>query len=300
MPGDAHLGDGRARGGECADGGADGFVHTRLRQLRDGEAFPDHADPEPGDTGVHFGKVAPRRWVGPLTRVEPVTAGEHFEHQRGVTYGTGDRAEVVEGVLDGKRSCVRHQSVGRLVPDRAAEGAGDPDRAALIAAERHLDVARGDQRCAAAGRPASRFGRVPGIADRTRLGGVAATRKAQVLAYRLAGNRRTSLKHASDDCSVAAGDVSLDRRGPVHHWQPGNLDVVLDRYRPPRQRAAAARPDFGRHVPGAQLVVGFAGPLIGSAGRLGKVRLGTPRCLVNSGETGSGLRSQQDPCWWGV
>src|SRR5262249_19469235 len=60
------------------------------------------------------------------------------------------RPRWAEGVLDRDRPRVGARAVRRLVPDGAAEGAGNADRAALVTAEREVNLAGRDQRGAPA------------------------------------------------------------------------------------------------------------------------------------------------------
>ncbi len=103
------------------------------------------------DAGVQVGAVIAVWRAGPLARVEPVWPGQDAEHQGRVPHGPGDGAKVIEGYLDRERAGVRDQAVRRLVPDHAAERRRDPDRTALVAAERQVCVTGRDQGGAAAG-----------------------------------------------------------------------------------------------------------------------------------------------------
>ena len=58
--------------------------------------------------------------VAGLAGVEPVRPGDHVQHERGVGDRARDRADVVDGRLDGERAGVGHEAPRRLVPDRAA------------------------------------------------------------------------------------------------------------------------------------------------------------------------------------
>ena len=109
------------------------------------EAFSHDADPEP----LHA--LSERLGIGSgsrrvLSGVEPVGAGDHLEEQRIV----GDRGRhgprVIEGQLDRHDAGVRDQTVRRLHAVDAAEGGGNADRAALITADGHVDLAGRDER----------------------------------------------------------------------------------------------------------------------------------------------------------
>jgi len=109
------------------------------------EAFLDEADPEAVDApperlGVGRG---PRRV---LTRIEAVGAGEHLEQQCIVGHGRGHRPGVVERQLDRHDARVGHEAVRGLHAVDAAIRRRNADRAALIAADRHVHFAGGHER----------------------------------------------------------------------------------------------------------------------------------------------------------
>ena len=87
-----------------------------------------------GSTGV--GRVGDRRGV------ERVVAGDHVEQQRGVGDGGGERADLVERARERDEAVARHQPVGGLHADDAAQRGGLADRAAGVGAEPERRVAR--------------------------------------------------------------------------------------------------------------------------------------------------------------
>ena len=101
---------------------------------------------------------------GALAWVEAVGAGHHLEQQRRCpSTDDGHRSEVVEHRLDDHRARVRHQPVRRLHPVEAAERRRDADRSALVATDRHVDDAAGDERGGARRRAARRVAVPPGV-----------------------------------------------------------------------------------------------------------------------------------------
>src|SRR4051812_32230505 len=103
-----------------------------------------------------------------------------------------------------KATSPRHQPVGGLVADDAAERRRHPDGSALVAAEREVDLAGGDQCGATAGAAAGGPRGIPRIAHRPGHRGVAAAREAQVLADRLPLDGRARLQQPAYHRRVTA------------------------------------------------------------------------------------------------
>ena len=103
---------------------------------------------------------------GQAERVERIGAGHHGERAGALGDAARERAEVREQQPAGAVGRARHEAVGRLEPDRAAERGGNADRAAAVGAERELaDAEReraGGAARAAAGRAVGRE-RVAGL-----------------------------------------------------------------------------------------------------------------------------------------
>ena len=120
------------------------------------EALAQHADAQA------LGADLERRRVGlhadaDLARVEAVLAGDRLEHQRAVGDRARHRPDVVERQLDREDPGVGHEAERRLVPAAAAPRRRQPDRAALVAAERQVGLAGDEHRRAAVGRGAARY-----------------------------------------------------------------------------------------------------------------------------------------------
>ena len=158
---------------------------------------------------------------------------------------------------------------GWVQPDDAAQRRRDPDRSALVAAEGQVDLTGGEQRAASARRSARFPCGVPWVAHRPAGRGEAGSRAAQILADGFAGDRCPGGKQPLHDGGVPAGDETLHRAGSVHHRNPGDRDVVLDRHRPAGERPLSAGADLGGDIPGAQRVVARLGEPVGAFRGLG-------------------------------
>ena len=212
-----HLG---AEPGEHLGGLAYLGVDRRVG-LRPAKTFLDDADLQAAHAALHQLAVGLGVAAGVLARVQAVGAGQHFEHQRVVGHGGRHRAGVVERQLDRHHAGVGHQAVGRLHAVDAAVGRRHPDRAALVAADREVDLAGRDQRCAARRRTARRVACAVRVVHRPGGAGVRSAREAEVLADRLADDRGAGVEQARDDGGVDVGHVTLERRGAVHHRHAG-------------------------------------------------------------------------------
>ena len=186
--------------------------------------------------------VVRRGDVGRLARVEPVRRRRctpSISAASATVRVIGPRWSI--GLLDRERAGVGHQPVGRLVPDDAAVRGGDPDRAALVAAGGDVDHA---------GRPPAR---------RCRWTSRRRARAVPRVAHRPASARcaMPPEKHRSSHTALPAmvapaassrvttvasrgGTKPSSGRRAVHHRHAGDRGVVLDRDRPPRQRALEA------------------------------------------------------------
>ena len=190
------------------------------------EALLDDGDPHArGAAGQGLGVGGDRH--PDLPGVQTVGTGEDLEQERVVGHRRGHRAGVIEGQLDGHDAGVGHQAVGRLHSVDPAVCGGDADRAPLIAADRHRDLARRHHRRAPRGRPARRVALLAGVVDGPRRAGVAPAREAEVLAVNLAGDGAAGIEDARDDGCVHVGDVALEGGGAVHHRDAGQAHVVL-------------------------------------------------------------------------
>ena len=204
---------------------------------------------------------------GMLARVESIRAGEHFEHQRVVGDVGGHRASVVDGHFDRHHAGVGHESPGRLHAVDAAIGGRHADRTALVAADRQIDLAGRDERCAAGRRSAGRVAMPQRVVHRPARAGVRAAGEAEQFADRLAGDRGARVEQPRDDGRVDRGHEAFHRRRAVHHRHAGHADVVLDGHGLARKLAARSAGDRGLDVPRGMLVF-IAGGLVRLAARI--------------------------------
>ena len=145
---------------------ADALVHRRLR-ARLLKAFPEHADLQALDAAAQrLGVFLDFRRLD--ARVVAVVASEHFEQQRIVGDTRRHRPGVVDEHLDRHDAGIGHEPPGRLHAVGAAERRRHADRAALVAADRHVDFAERDHDAAARGRAAGRIAHLVRIVDRAR------------------------------------------------------------------------------------------------------------------------------------
>ena len=261
---DRDLLDDRAEARAAAPPPGAPSARRRARTTSNWKPSVSDADAQPGDAAAERRRVLVDAHVV-LARVEPVGAGDHLEQQRVVGDGAGHRPEVVDRRLDRHRAGVGNEAVRRLHAVDAAERSRHADRAALVAADRHLDLARADERGAAARRAAGRVAELVRVVHRPGRRGVAAAGQAEVLAVRLADDRAAGVEDARDDRRVDVGHVAFERRRAVHHRHAGEADVVLQDDALAGERTVRRALDLGLHVPGAERVLGRRGPVAGRA-----------------------------------
>ena len=112
------------------------------------EAFLDHADAQALDAAVERIGVSPRltpRWRKSMPSGPAMTSSSSALSRTFAVIGPA----VIEGDLERRDPGIGHEAEGRLEADDAAMARRDADRAGLVAADRHVDIAGGDQRGAA-------------------------------------------------------------------------------------------------------------------------------------------------------
>ena len=191
-----------------------------------------------------------RRDRAPLARIEGVGASQHREHAGRVLNRVRHRPDVVEGHVDREAPGIGNEAEGRLVPDHAAPGGGDADRAALIAADGHGHVAGGERGGAPLRRAAGRMRGLARIAHRAVAAGVAAAGEREVRAGRLADDGGARVEQAGHDGGVDDGHVAFEGARAVHHRQTGHGDHVLDADLLAREGTCFGALDLGPPVPG--------------------------------------------------
>ena len=127
-------------------GSHDAVGDLRLDGL--GKTFLEDADPQPPHAAIQVRqRVDTLRDAAALPRIVVVVAGHRLQCGRDVLHRARHRPHVVHAGLGGEADReVRHQPECRLQPNHAAIGSGQPDRAALVAAERDVDLARRQRR----------------------------------------------------------------------------------------------------------------------------------------------------------
>ena len=161
---------------------------------------------------------------------------------------------MVDGGLDPQHPGIGHQTVCRLHAVDAAERGRHPDRAALVAADRHVDLSGRHQSGTAGRRSAGAVAHPVRVVAGAGRVGMAAAREAVVLAMRLAEDRRPGVEEARHDGGVDLRHVALEDRGAVHHRHAGQHDVVLEGDRLALQPAVGRSLDPALVVPGVVFV----------------------------------------------
>ena len=174
----------------------------------------------------------PRRWRGSLSSYPATacnaaaTSGHRARH----------RPDVIHAGLGGEADReVRHQPERRLQPDHAAIGRGQPDGAALVAAERDVHLARGQRGPGARRGPAGDARRIVRV---QRLAVVAHEPVHHVLADDLSPGRQ----HPRHDGRVDVGDEALHRLRGEDLRDAGHADMVLEADRLAGQQSAVLPP----------------------------------------------------------
>ena len=233
-----------------------GFAYPRIDvafAVGQVEALLDHADPQAGHASSQGVGVAVDSG-GVLPRIEAVFAGDHFEQQGVIGHVVGHRAGVIDGRLDGHDARVRHQAMGGLHAITAAKGRRNTDRAALVAANGHVDLFRAHQRSRAAGRPPGGVAHLEGVVHWASGAGMRATRKAEMLTVRFAADRPSCGEDARDNGGIDIRSVAFEGRGAVHHGHAGQANVVFDGDILPFEGATGAATHFAFVVPGVERI----------------------------------------------
>ena len=133
---------------EDVDRGEHELAHVVLRVV---EALLEHADTKSRDSlGEPAEHIHASGNVARLARIVGVGPRGGLERRRRVFHGAGHRTRVVDALVRAESDAeVRHEPERRLVADDPAERRRDADGAALVAAERDVDLARGHRRAGA-------------------------------------------------------------------------------------------------------------------------------------------------------
>ena len=247
------------RDGDPADLGAKLLQRRHSRQhalgnpLLDGlgKSFLEDADPQPPHPAVQVGqRVDALRDAAALARVVVVVSGHRLQRGRDVRHRARHRPDVIHAGLGGEADReVRHQPERRLQPDHAAIRRGQPDRAALVAAERDIHLARGQRRPGARRRPAGDALRIVRV---QRLAVVAH----EPVHHVLAGDLPAGRQHPGHDGRVDVGDEALQRLRGEDLRDTGHADMVLEADGLAGQQSAIAAADGALPEPGLVAVLG--------------------------------------------
>src|SRR5262249_42711510 len=153
-----------------------GIAHMRIDVgLRIGmtETLLDDRDAHSSGAAVERLGVAACRYAT-LARVETVGAGNHLEQQWVVVHVRSHRPAGIDGDLRQTEAGIRTEPEGRFQADDAAMARRNSDRAGLVAADRHIHLAGGDERRAARRRSPGGVAALARIVHRPRRAGMAA------------------------------------------------------------------------------------------------------------------------------
>src|SRR5690606_41203127 len=109
----------------------------------------------------------------------------------------------------------------------APEGRRHADPTALVAADRHLDLARADQRARAGRRTARGVPHLVWVVHRAGGVRVAAARQAEILAMRLADDGAAGVENARVDRGVEGLPVAFQILSDVLHPSASNASTVI-------------------------------------------------------------------------
>ena len=172
---------------------------------------------------------------------------------------------MVDRGLDRHDAGIGDETVRGLHAVAAGIGRRHADRAALVAADRHLDLAGADERRAARRGAAGRVAVFVRIVHGAQRGGVAAAGQAEIFAMRLADDGAAGVEDAGNDGRIDVGHVAFECRGAVHHRHAGEADIILEDDALARQRSVRGAAHFGLHRPGIERVFVGAWPVAGCA-----------------------------------
>ncbi len=289
---DRDLLDGRAGAREPVGRVAHGLVDIGLGEAGQLEALAQHADAQALGPAVEAIDVR-RDLHADLARVEPVLAGEDLEHERAVGDRPRHRPDVVDRQLDREDAGVGDEPVGRLVPAAPAPRRGQADRAALVAAERHVGLAGDDDHGAPVRRRPAEVRRVVRV-RRLRVGvaGEAAAVEAERGHGGLADDLGAGVEQPRHDRRVLARDVALHDRRAVEHRDAGDADVVLDAHALAGERPLRRARDRALPAPAVGGVVRAGRPVAEVGARIlhRQVLVGQ---LVEASEAGEGRRRRR-------
>ena len=162
------------------------------------------------------------------------------------------------------------------LPEDAGPRGGEADRAALVAADRHVGLARGQHHGAAAGGAAGIVRGVVRVAHRSVVAGMPGAGERERLAIGGADDRPARIENAGDDGRIEVGHEAVEQARSDCHRDAGDARDVLHGHALPPEHAAGRARDVAAPVPAIERVVLAPGPPAAVAGifhrqlRLGK------------------------------
>ena len=205
------------------------------------------------------------------------------------------RADVIERRLDHGAAGIGHQAERGLEPEDAGPRGGEADRAALVAADRHVGLARGQHHGAAAGGAAGIVRGVMRVAHRPVVAGVPGAGERERLAIGGADDRPARIENAGDDGRIDVGHEAVEQARSDRHRDAGDARDVLHGHALPREHAAGRARDVAAPVPAVERVVLGPRPPAAVAGIFQR-RLRLGELLQLAGRTRSRPPSANDSC----
>ncbi len=198
----------------------------------------------------------------PRVDVPTIRMVEHAEHDRGVVRGEREHRDTVEGAARRDDPDGADQAERRLAPDDVAERGRDPTRPGGVGAERERNEPGRDGDPRARTRPAGHDRRIERV-DRCAIGRPRPDQPGgELVEVRLAHDDTARAHEPADGHRRVRRGVG-ERRAPGGGRHPGDVDVVLDGERDPRQRSVV----HGVQTGADRVVVHPADPDRGIAGR---------------------------------
>src|SRR5579872_2681635 len=157
------------------------------------EAFAQHGNLQPFGAFTEGAHIVAGAGVN-SARIIAIGAGNGSQEWGHIFYAVANWAAVIYRIGDRHAAGHWHQSPCGFHAIDAAPAGRSANGTSLVAAERHLHLARGDQGCAAPGRSTGAVLRIMRIADGPGGASMASSGEAQVLAGRLARDRSSIIK----------------------------------------------------------------------------------------------------------
>ena len=194
------------------------------------EGIADHAQTRRGRLAAGRQVVVDR--AIDRRRIERIVACDGGQNCGHVTYGAGDRADVIHVPTEGHDALTADPTEGRLTARHTAIAGRPRDRAAGLRTDRTQTHAQSDGGRRAAARPARRAFDVPGVARDGRI------EAGEFGRHRFAQQDGARLAKASNDGRVALGNMPGTQRRAGQRRPAGDVENIFDAERNAVQRAA--------------------------------------------------------------